>query len=261
MNLPAVTPGKGDLSYSDMFQLANLYSQSTMFPAHLQRKPADCFIVVQLAERLKADHFLIAQSTYVVSGKPGMEAKLIIALINRSGLFKSGLRYKLDGEGNARYATAFAEDKQGNFCEATYKMQTAIDEGLVGKNGSKYKTMPDTMLCYRAATLFARLHCPDVIMGMNVLDDNRQIIEVEATVVEEQPREQVVVPVTSPEDDGTAPATPERDPLEPVRAAYKGWSTEKKAAFDRRVTDLTNEGVEKIDAHLQAFEHTNKYFQ
>jgi hypothetical protein len=49
-------------------------------------------------------------------------------------------------------------------------------EGWVEKNGSKWKTMPDLMLRYRAATLFGRLYTPEILMGMKACED---VIDIE----------------------------------------------------------------------------------
>ena len=45
-------------------------------------------------------------------------------------------------------------------------MNMANDEGWTSKNGSKWKTMPDVMIQYRAASFFGRMNCPDMIMGI-----------------------------------------------------------------------------------------------
>ena len=42
----------------------------------------------------------------------------------------------------------------------------AKDEGWYGKSGSKWQTMPELMLQYRAAAFFARTNCPEITMGM-----------------------------------------------------------------------------------------------
>ena len=42
----------------------------------------------------------------------------------------------------------------------------AKDEGWLGKNGSKWKTMPQLMLRYRAASFFSSLNCPELTMGI-----------------------------------------------------------------------------------------------
>jgi hypothetical protein len=45
-------------------------------------------------------------------------------------------------------------------------MDMAKDEGWLGKNGSKWKTMPQLMLRYRAASFFSSLNCPELTMGL-----------------------------------------------------------------------------------------------
>ena len=42
----------------------------------------------------------------------------------------------------------------------------AKDEGWYGKNGSKWKTMPELMLQYRAAAFFQRVYAPEISMGL-----------------------------------------------------------------------------------------------
>lgn len=80
---------------------------------------------------------------------------------------------------------AWAEDKSGERLESpevTIAMSKA--EGWYGRNGSKWKTMPELMLRYRAATLFARLYAPELTMGIQSDDE---IIEI-APVVTDAPK-------------------------------------------------------------------------
>ena len=63
-------------------------------------------------------------------------------------------------------------------------MDMAKDEGWLGKNGSKWKTMPQLMLRYRAASFFSSLNCPELTMGLytkeEILDgDFKEITPVE----------------------------------------------------------------------------------
>lgn len=44
--------------------------------------------------------------------------------------------------------------------------QMAKAEGWVDKNGSKWKTMPQVMLRYRAASFFSRMNCPELTLGL-----------------------------------------------------------------------------------------------
>ena len=45
-------------------------------------------------------------------------------------------------------------------------MAMAKAEGWLAN--SKWRTMPEQMLAYRAAAFFARVHCPDLLMGVQV---------------------------------------------------------------------------------------------
>ena len=50
-------------------------------------------------------------------------------------------------------------------------MDMANAEGWVQKNGSKWKTMPQVMLRYRAASFFARMNCPELTLGYYSQDE------------------------------------------------------------------------------------------
>jgi hypothetical protein len=54
-------------------------------------------------------------------------------------------------------------------------IEMAVREGWYTKQDSKWKTMPDLMLRYRAAAFFGRLHCPEILMGMH---DQHEAIDI-----------------------------------------------------------------------------------
>jgi hypothetical protein len=93
-------------------------------------------------------------------------------MINQSRKYKTELQFEITGEGDARRCTAYVFDKNDHRVEGpTVSIQMAKDEGWYGKNGSKWKTMPDVMLRYRAAAFFGRLNCPEMIMGIYTSDE------------------------------------------------------------------------------------------
>lgn len=58
-------------------------------------------------------------------------------------------------------------------------IKMAVEEGWYTKSGSKWQTMPDLMLQYRAGTFFGNIHAPDVVMGMGrTAEEERDTIEV-----------------------------------------------------------------------------------
>lgn len=53
---------------------------------------------------------------------------------------------------------------------ALTETQLTSAEGWLDKSGSKWKTMPEVMIRYRAAAFFGRLNCSDLIMGIYTAD-------------------------------------------------------------------------------------------
>ena len=81
-------------------------------------------------------------------------------------------------------------------------MDMAKREGWT-KN-TKWSTMPQTMLRYRAASAFGRDYIPDLILGIKSVEEN-EVIEAEIEVVEETPQSkldkvnEILVPKTEPQ--------------------------------------------------------------
>ena len=164
--------------------MADALCQSTVVPKLYQGNHANCLIAIEMAHRLNMSPLQVMQNMYIVHGTPGWSAQFIAALINNSGLYDR-LKYRYDGDGNARGCTAYARDREtGKMVEGTrVSMKMAKAEGWEGKSGSKWKTMPEQMLCYRAAAFFGRQHCPDVIMGMYAPDEVATFAEDRATKI------------------------------------------------------------------------------
>ena len=55
----------------------------------------------------------------------------------------------------------------------------AKQEGWFSKTGSKWQTMPDQMLIYRAYSFFARAYCPDKLLGIHDEFENLDITKIE----------------------------------------------------------------------------------
>lgn len=57
------------------------------------------------------------------------------------------------------------------FESSPVSVEMAHSDGWVDKPGSKWKTMPDQMLNYRAASFFGRLYTPEILMGMPTTEE------------------------------------------------------------------------------------------
>jgi hypothetical protein len=57
-------------------------------------------------------------------------------------------------------------------------------EGWLTKTGSKWITMPELMLKYRAAAFFGRLYAPEVLMGMQTSEEVIDITPMQPAAVD-----------------------------------------------------------------------------
>lgn len=149
-------------------QMAKALSSSTIVPSTFQKNDANCLIAIEQAQRLKVSPLMVMQNLYVIQGRPSWSSKFLIAAINNSGKFDMELQFDetKDKNGKPFSCTAWTM-KNGRRVEGMeVNMDIAKDEGWLGKNGSKWKTMPQLMLRYRAASFFSSLNCPELTMGL-----------------------------------------------------------------------------------------------
>jgi len=164
-------------------RVAKIFASSTMVPSHFRGNLGNCLIALDYAARIKANPFMVMQNMYIVHGRPGIEGKLVIALVNQSGRFEP-LEFEEDDEGCFAYAKEKASGKILKGPKVTWEMVKAEgwDQPKQMRDGkgmikSKWETMPQLMFRYRAATFFARTYCPEVLLGMLTTEEIEDIIE------------------------------------------------------------------------------------
>lgn len=149
-------------------QMAKALASSTIVPQTFQKNEANCLIAIEQAQRLRVSPLMVMQNLYVIQGRPSWSSKFLIAAINNSEKFDMELQFDeaKDKNGKPFSCTAWTM-KNGRRVEGMeVNMDMAKDEGWLGKNGSKWKTMPQLMLRYRAASFFSSLNCPELTMGL-----------------------------------------------------------------------------------------------
>lgn len=164
-------------------RMAKLLTSSTIVPQTYRENLADTVIALEMANRIGANPLAVMQNLYIVHGRPAWSSQFLISCINASGKF-TPLRYEMAGEkgSDSRSCVAWAVDKAGERLEGPMvSIDMAKAEGWYNKSGSKWKTMPELMLRYRAATLFARLYAPDLTMGIHCDDE---IIDISSVVAD-----------------------------------------------------------------------------
>jgi RecT family protein len=162
---------------ASLWRVAQLYSRADILPEQYRGKPENCLIALQMAARLRVDAFAFMQSSYIVYGKPGVEGKLAIAMLNASGKIKGRVRFEFSGEGKTKACTAIVVDK-----DSGEEIRVSVDWATVEREGwhlpkgksnqpSKWTTIPDQMFRYRSAVFLIRAHYPEVMMGISTLDE------------------------------------------------------------------------------------------
>lgn len=249
-------------------RMATLFNSSSIVPVQFQGREnlGNAAIAIDMAIRMKANPLMVMQNLFVVYGRPSWSAQFLIATLNKSGRF-SALRYEFQGtEGKDDWGcrAVAVELATGQKLEGPLvTIGLAKREGWydrTSKNGqvaSKWPTMPELMLRYRAASWFVRSYAPEIAMGLPETDELRDTYDVspalqempveteekpEITVADIEkksrrgrPRKEAVnaetgevqpEPVPSPEPDGDMPTPEEIAEIRAMERKQADWENQ-----------------------------------
>ena len=196
------TPFSSTENFQKIFDIGKMFAASQLVPQTYQNKPMDCTIAVDMANRMGVSPMMVMQNLYVVKGKPQWSGQACMSMIRGSSDFKN-VRPVYTGEKNTDSWGCYirAEDKiTGEIVtgtEVTIKM--AKDEGWYSKKDkygnetSKWQTMPEQMLAYRAAAFFARVYIPNALMGVAVEGEIEDITRNQDRVETDEPLNSYIV--------------------------------------------------------------------
>lgn len=263
-------------AFEGLQRIGKMFASSTLVPAQFRgmQNIGNACIALEMALRMQASPMMVLQNMYMVQGKPGWSTQFLIACFNQTGRF-SALRYEFEGQPNTDgwgcRASATDLSTGEKITGTLVTMAIAKKEGWYGKSGSKWQTMPEQMLRYRAAAWFIRSVAPEVAMGMYTVDELRDIERVEnsytphaqpevapAPAETEQPKKRGRKPKVQPEQEQieeaeeivqTAPAmkSETRRQLEDICANFDDYSVDPDAAILYAVarTGLSSADAEK----------------
>ena len=153
---------------------AKLLAASTLVPKQYQGNIADVVVAMNMARRMNADPLMVMQSLHIIQGKPGWSAQFLIASFNACGKF--GAIYYEFSEDKTECTAKTVELATGReIAGPSVSMEMAKAEGWATKPGSKWKTMPQLMLRYRAAAFLIRTTAPEIGLGLYTTDELRDI--------------------------------------------------------------------------------------
>lgn len=206
--------------FESMQRLCKMYANSDLVPESYRvsdkkaesKAMANCMIAVSMAQRMNADHLMVMQNLDIIQGKPSWSSKFLIAIVNSCGKFER-LEFEWTDLGELRdvqftdydwqngrkipvtkvvkgpvrnlkcvaHTRQKGSDKKMESTPVT--MEMAIKEGWYTKAGSKWQTMPEQMLQYRAASFWQKVHAPELSLGLQTQEEARDIVDVEYTEV------------------------------------------------------------------------------
>lgn len=161
-------------------KLAAYVATASNIPENYRNKPADCMIAIDMADRMNVSPMFVFQNMYVVKGKPSWSGQACKAVIDNCGKFKNAKHVYFGEEGtDSRGCYITAERIEDGEVVNGVKVTIAMAKGegwyskkdKYGNETSKWQTMPELMLAYRAAAFFARVHCPEYLMGLQTSDE------------------------------------------------------------------------------------------
>lgn len=159
-------------------RIGKMFALSNLVPTIYQNNLPNCVIAVEMAARIGASPLMVMQNLYIVSGKPGWSAKFLVAAFNTTGKF-SPIKYRKYGtEGQDDWGrSAYAKDLMtGEVVEGPkVTIEMAKKEGWYAKNGSKWQTIPELMLCYRSASFMVNTTSPEITMGIHTVEELEDI--------------------------------------------------------------------------------------
>lgn len=165
-------------AFNELFKIGSVMSKTQLVPDNYRNKPEDCTIAIDIANRNGMSPLSVMQNLYVVKGKPTWSGQACIAMLRASKEYEH-VKPVMVGERNTDGWGCYfkAIDKSdGEVAKGTLvTIQMAKDEGWYSKPGSKWPTMPEQMLQYRAAAFFARIYMPNALMGFSVEGETEDI--------------------------------------------------------------------------------------
>lgn len=168
VSTPVKPAGDFISEFRECFKAAQTLCKAKIIPESYQGKVEDTAIAIDMANRMGVSPMMVMQSLYVVKGKPSWSGQACTSFIRSK--FTDVKTIYIGEQGKDTWGCyVTAKDKDGETLKgATVTIAMAKSEGWYGKSGSKWQTMPELMLAYRAAAFFARVHCPEILMGCQV---------------------------------------------------------------------------------------------
>lgn len=238
-------------NFNNWQRIAKTISTSELVPAQYSggspKAIANCMIALDLSNRMKVNPFVIMQNLDIIQGKPAFNSKFKNGMVEETGRYTK-FKYEREDLGSKTASYEWYDKKSGTkktinvkiddqrvraYCKELetgdilygpwVSMEMAVAEGWYTKAGSKWKTMPEVMLNYRAISFWCSLHEPGITLGIATREEvmDSEVIDItpapknvvsKLNELPEEPGEIVIInPEDSEEDDTGEPDQPGLD--------------------------------------------------
>lgn len=133
--------------------------QTSFVPAHFQGKPGEATAAILYGAEAGLSPLQALQGVYVISGKPAMYARTLMAVV-----LAAGHEVWTESESDSRVVVCGRRRGSDNVEKAIWTIDRAKKAGYT-KN-AKYQTDPQSMLLARAQSDVCRRVAPDALLGM-----------------------------------------------------------------------------------------------
>lgn len=225
------------------YNVAIAFAGSKLVPPHFQGDVDSCLIAIFQAKRMQEDPLAFMQNSFVVGGRFGYGAPYLIARARLQG-FTFDWNIERDEEVMVDLP-AKGRSRQPNIIVTCTLLQDgervgveAVDLWMAHADGwtknPKYKSMPERMLKYRSATWALRLYAPEVILGMQTVEELEDVWAAQAVGAEQARRADEVSALRALVDTIDAPALPDQGGSAIVHAAMAANAATNAALDEQR---------------------------
>jgi hypothetical protein len=171
------------------------FATTASIPTRYHDKPYDILTTMKMGQELGVPPLEALNEIYIVNGKPSASGKLLAAMIWRAGHI---IIVDPSPKGATVRCWRKINGKYHEMPEVSFMREDAERANLMDKD--TYQQYPAAMMAWRAITLAARLHFPDVVSSigyvpeehgledMDMMEAEKNVTEIlDAEIVEDAP--------------------------------------------------------------------------
>ena len=172
--VPATEMWDNAQAMAQTIRMAEYLAKAQIIPQAYQANPGNCLIAIDLGRRMNISPMVVMQNSQIVYGNFSWKGSACRAMIDGCGKYENSRYETVGAPGSPDWGCRLVAEKVKTHTTVSgpwVTMKMAQDEGWFSKNGSKWRTMPELMMRYRAASFFAKTECPEVLMGFQTAEE------------------------------------------------------------------------------------------